>query len=621
MIHAGGQLEIGAAKERSLLAQLVLRANQTVSHDRLIDVASGREPAGHGAHDTEHLVCHLRAAFDSAAPGWGQVLVDALVGYALAIDNDQVDAARFERMVDEGRWALAAGDATAAASTLTRALQLWRGDALADFALESWARPEAIRLEELRISATEDWVEAKLASGQSHELVGELRQLVSEHPLRERLWGQLMVALYRCGRQGEALRSFADLRRILSEELGLEPSPGLRQLEHGRPQPAELSRRSLGSRAGLKPTAVAPRVPLAGPLSRTNDLPLHGRKAEHDVLARCWEQARAGQRQFVLVSGEPGIGKSRLVTGFAAAAHAEGATALYGRCEEELGVPTSRSSRSCDIMCSPARSESSASSWTPMERGAGSSRHWPVRPIFQRRAGRPDTERFRLFEAVVSALAVAAGARTVVLVLDDLHWASAPTLLLLKHLLRATPSMALLVIGTTERTSWTRTIHFGSCAPTCRHEPGVERLRLEGLSAEEVVTLVADAARHPRRQWDEHGRGHRQETGGNPFYVIEMVRHLVEIGAVRPSEVGWTYARGASGSRPAESVREVIERRVGRMPENSRRALTMAAVIGPEFSIELLAQVLRMREDETLAAVETATSSGLVSRRRDGSAG
>ena len=555
VIHAGGPLEIGAAKERSLLAQLVLRANQTVSRDRLIDVAWGENPPATARTTLNTYVCHLRAAFDSAAPGWGQVLVTRSSGYALAIDNDQVDAARFERMVDEGRWALAAGDATAAASTLTRALQLWRGDALADFAFESWARPEAIRLEELRISATEDWVEAKLASGQSHELVGELRQLVSEHPLRERLWGQLMVALYRCGRQGEALRSFADLRRIPLGGAGPRAKPWSSATGAGRPQPAELSRRSLGSRARPKPTAVAPRVPLAGPLSRTNDLPLHGRKAEHDVLARCWEQARAGQRQFVLVSGEPGIGKSRLVTGFAAAAHAEGATALYGRCEEELGVPYQpfiEVLRHYVLTC-PERElcEFVDTHGSEVARVVPAlARRVPNLPA--PRPADPDTERFRLFEAVVSALAVAAGARPVVLVLDDLHWASAPTLLLLKHLLRATPPMALLVIGTYRENELDADHPLWKLRADLWREPGVERLRLEGLSAEEVVTLVADAAGGTLAASGMNmAEAIGQETGGNPFYVIEMVRHLVEIGAVRPSEVGWTYAREAAGFRPA----------------------------------------------------------------------
>ena len=152
-------------------------------------------------------------------------------GYALDVGADDVDAARFERLAAEGREALERGDYRGAAETLREALGLWRGPPLADFAYESFAQNEIARLEEQRLVALEDRVEADLALGRHAALVSELETLVAEHPTRERLRGQLMLALYRAGRQSEALESYRDARRTLDEQLGLEPGPELQQLE------------------------------------------------------------------------------------------------------------------------------------------------------------------------------------------------------------------------------------------------------------------------------------------------------------------------------------------------------------------------------------------------------
>jgi YVTN family beta-propeller protein len=229
----GRQLSLGGAKQRAVLAVLLLRRNEVVSTDRLIDELWGDRPPATAAKTVQVYVSQLRKALrdrtgrDEAA----SVLVTKAPGYVLVVKPGELDADRFAQLVDEGTQALAAGTPRIAARVLLEGLALWRGPALADFALDSFAQTEAARLEEARISALEERIEADLALGRHVQLVGELESLVAAHPLRERLCGQLMLALYRSGRQAEALNAYRDARRTLVEQLGLEPGPALQQLE------------------------------------------------------------------------------------------------------------------------------------------------------------------------------------------------------------------------------------------------------------------------------------------------------------------------------------------------------------------------------------------------------
>jgi DNA-binding SARP family transcriptional activator len=228
----GTHLPLGGAKQRAVLALLLLHANEVVSVDRLIDELWGESPPGSAANIVQGYVSHLRKALE---PGRGrgehELLVSRPPGYALLLTPSQLDAKRFELLAGEGRRLLDEGDAGAAAERLRDALALWRGPPLADLAYEPFVRPDADRLEELRLAALEDRIDADLALGREGALVGELRELVAGHPLRERLRGQLMAALYRSGRQAEALDVYRDGRRVLSDELGIEPGPALRELE------------------------------------------------------------------------------------------------------------------------------------------------------------------------------------------------------------------------------------------------------------------------------------------------------------------------------------------------------------------------------------------------------
>jgi DNA-binding SARP family transcriptional activator len=215
-----GPVPLGGPKQRALLALLLLHANETLSSERIIDELWGEQPPRTAASSLQNFVAQLRRLLGP------DVLVTRSPGYVLRVERDDVDAARFESMVGEARRAAPAERA----EKLHDALDLWRGEPLTDVAFEPFAQNEVRRLEDLRLAATEDLVDAELELGRHADVVGELETLVQQHPLRERLRGHLMVALYRSGRQADALRAYHEARRALVDELGIEPSPALQQL-------------------------------------------------------------------------------------------------------------------------------------------------------------------------------------------------------------------------------------------------------------------------------------------------------------------------------------------------------------------------------------------------------
>ena len=233
----GGEVALGAPKQRALLAALVLHANELVSVDRLIDDLWGERPPASAAKVVQVYVSQLRKALGSAGR---EAIVTRPCGYLVRLDPEQLDAYRFERLLADGRKELSTGHAAEAAAKLEEALGLWRGRALADFAYEPFAQAAIARLEELRLVATEERIDAGLSLGRHADLVGELEGLAGDHPLRERFRAQLMLALYRSGRQAEALEAYQVARRALVDELGIDPGRSLQELEKAilRQEPA-----------------------------------------------------------------------------------------------------------------------------------------------------------------------------------------------------------------------------------------------------------------------------------------------------------------------------------------------------------------------------------------------
>jgi predicted ATPase/DNA-binding SARP family transcriptional activator len=330
----GITLDLGGLRERTLLARLLLSANQAVSADRLADDLWSGSPPTHSTATLRVYISRLRRVL---GPQSG-VLLTQPTGYQLNVADDQLDAARFERLVAAAEADMAAGRAEAAATILREALDLWRGPALSDVADMSFAQADVGRLEEARLTALENRVEADLACGRHASLVAELEALAAGHPLRERLTGQRILALYRCGRQAEALNAYTELRDRLTDELGIDPSPDLRRLhgrilrqdpgldwhpardagddarlaaaagEAGRRQPAGNGRAEDGE-AGRAEDGEAGRQPEVAPLPGlpTETTSFVGREAELDTTEELLRLSR-----LVTLTGPGGCGKSRL---------------------------------------------------------------------------------------------------------------------------------------------------------------------------------------------------------------------------------------------------------------------------------------------------------------------
>jgi predicted ATPase/DNA-binding SARP family transcriptional activator len=288
VLREGEALEIGPRRHRALLALLLLSANRVVSADRLIeDLWAGRPPSG-AAKTLRSYLSRLRTVLGD------EVVRSQAPGYLLEMEQDQLDAHRFERLLAAGRSARARGDAVDAAAFLREGLALWHGGALADLAEEPFAGPEAARLEELRLQALEERIESELECGRHQELVADLETLLAAEPLRERLWGQLMTALYRGGRQADALAAYQRARSLLAERLGLEPGEELRLLEQ------KILRHELEA-------ATAP-----APMHRLSSLPIQltsfvGRERELKELTRLLSET-----PLVTLTGIGGCGKTRL---------------------------------------------------------------------------------------------------------------------------------------------------------------------------------------------------------------------------------------------------------------------------------------------------------------------
>lgn len=304
----GRRIELARAKERALLAVLLLNANRVVSSDRLIDALWEEHAPSTVQKALRVHISRLRKLLGS------ERLETRSPGYVLRVDDGELDLHSFEALVGRARSAPPAE----ACVLLGDALALWRGPPLADFTFDGFARVEIARLDEMRLAALEDRFEAELARGGHRQLVGQLEALVVEHPLRERLREQLMLALYRSGRQADALERYQTGRRVLVHELGIEPGRALRDLHEAiLRQDRMLEIATVRARRGA----------------------FVGREAELEQLAAGLDDAFAGRGRLCLLVGEPGIGKSRLAEEVVARARARDARVLVGRCWEAGGAP------------------------------------------------------------------------------------------------------------------------------------------------------------------------------------------------------------------------------------------------------------------------------------------
>ena len=310
-------LPLGGRKSRALLARLALDANRTVAVQRLVDDLWGDAVPDSAAKMVQIYVSQLRKVLPDG------VLHTRAPGYLIELEPEAVDATRFAQLRAEGRAALGAGDPGTASARLREALALWRGPALAEFS-EPFAGAEAAHLEELRLVCLEERIEADAARGLHADVAGELEALVARHPLRESLHRQLTLALYRTGRQAEALAAYERYRRQLDEELGIEPSATLK----------ELQQQILNQDPRLELDAARP----APARARARREPLFGRAGELARLEAALDAAASGAGSTLLVAGRAGIGKTRLTAELADRAGARGMTVLSGRCIQLVGT-------------------------------------------------------------------------------------------------------------------------------------------------------------------------------------------------------------------------------------------------------------------------------------------
>jgi predicted ATPase/DNA-binding SARP family transcriptional activator len=305
VVAEGRQLPLKAAKQKTILALLLLHRDEVVSVDRMQEALWQERPPATATTALQGYVSQLRRLLEEGEEGSASLLATRSPGYALAAAPEQLDLARFEQLAESGRDALATGEPARAARLLAEALALWRGPPLADFSYEAWAQSAIGRLEELRLSAVEDRIEADLACGRHGRLVGELEALVQSHPLRERLRAQLMLALYRGGRQAEALQAYQQARTALVSDLGIDPSPELQQ----------LYKAILNQEQAL--AAAAPGSPSNLPTPPT---PLVGRHEELTDLRGLLERSDV---RLLTLTGAGGSGKTRLALELAGGAASE----------------------------------------------------------------------------------------------------------------------------------------------------------------------------------------------------------------------------------------------------------------------------------------------------------
>ena len=366
-------------------------------------------------------------------------------------------------------------------------------------------------------------------------------------------------------------------------------------------------------RVGWEPATVSS-IPMPALLTDIGRI-FVGRDADLERLAQLWKESTAGERRVALLGGEPGVGKTRLAAELARRLHEEGGAVLAGRCDEDMGVPYQPfvealrhfvdHTPAADLKERLGRYGGELGRLVPelLER---------IPDLPSPLQSDPETERYRLFDAVASWLGTVSMEEPVLLVLDDLQWAAKPTFLLLRHVVQSAEIQRLLVLGTYRDTELTHDHSLVELIADLRRQRRIERLPLSGLDDMAVTALVEQAA---GRALDDEGlalaRAIYQETDGNPFFVREVLRHLVETGEVERQAGVWAARLPVDELGIPEGVRDVVGRRLARLAEDTNQVLRVAAVAGTEFELPVL-QASGLDEEKLLAALEEAAAARLV---------
>jgi len=580
----GVPVGVGGPRQRCVLARLIAARGQVVSADRLIEDLYAGEAPPKALAAVQSYVSHLRRALEPGRAAWDRagVLAARPPGYALRLGPGMVDAWVFEDQVHQ---AAELADPAAAHARLSSALACWRGEAFQEFAGLPWADLEASRLDELRLTAIEVRADAALRLGRAAQLVADLDQLTAQHPLREEAWRLLALALYQSGRQGDALAALRRARARLAEELGVDPGPALRQLEEDilaqapqlsapAPTPPRARPQAVPAPAPTSPgPAPAPGEPAPPPAE-----PYLGRDAE---LAQALDAA-AGRTRIVLVTGDAGAGKTALADRVSQRLAAGGWTVTTGRCPEHEGAPAG---------------------WAWAEALRRLTRAAP--PAEQALAAlltdtpKPESDaaaaRFRLHRAVAGYLEVVSRAAPLLVVLDDLHRADSETLAILASVTADLTGARILMLAAYRPPEAGERLE-ACLASLAAREP--VRIGLTGLGLAAAMDLVRATCTSP--VGDQTASAIAERTGGNPFFIRETARLLDSEGAL------------AAATEVPAGVRDVLQRRIARLPATAQTILAQAAVIGTETDTGVLGEVAGANENVLLDAIEAGLLTGLV---------
>lgn len=621
-VVAGRMVDLGAPKQRALLALLVSRVGQPVTVDVMLEALWAGHPPPSARTSLHAYVANLRRVLepDRARRTRARVLCTAGQGYLLDSRVVQVDVHRFCERATAGWHAWGRGDRRQALAEFEAGLALWRGQAYAEVATAAHVVPEVGRLEELRLSLIEGRCAALLAAGAHEVAVAELEAFMQAYPLREYGCELLSLALYRAGRQADALAVLRTNQKRLAEELGIDPRPALQHLESeilnqapaldldpspipavplpGRPAPVpQASPGTLGGDRSGSDTPT-PRRPVGGagafvggsdtaaaarrPVGDTEVFV--GRAAALRQLGDALSAAADGRGRVVTVSGEPGIGKTSLLRDFARQA---GVPVLWGASPEHVAAPPlwpwQQVLHAVGVRC-PQRvvpgpvAELLDGDTRKLEDGGGTV---------------PAT--LRRFDAIAEYLTGAARGTPLVIVLDHLHRADLCSLRLLAHLAEAVPASRLLVVVSYQSGESVLTEMSAALA-----RAGISRIVLGGLDVQDIQAMAGLMLHREVGRCTAEALWDRTE--GNPFFLRELITLLT-------SEQRVDQPHTAPVPVP---VREVLLRRVAQLPQTAAELLAVASVAGRHFDIDVVAEAASVEIETALKALDAAVAAGLV---------
>jgi DNA-binding SARP family transcriptional activator len=597
-------LALGGRRQRAVLARLALARGEVVSTERMVDDLWLGEPPPSATNTLQSYVSNLRRVLGADVEGRSSIerVGD---GYRLAVEPGTLLTETFERLLDHSR--RPGAPVAERLAELDAALALWHGPAIADFVDEPWAQGDATRLDDLRLAAIEDRFEALLQLGRHAAIVGDLDVASAQHPLRERLTSQLVVALYRCGRHAEALRAYERTRSYLGDELGLDPSPELAELARrvlahdpallGESLTGASSTPTHGATHGAGTVADAMSDPFALQLppavsERRARSPFVGRSEQLAVLESAWATVHDGDRRLVALAGEPGMGKTRLAQRFARWVYEQGGRVMWGRCTAENLIayqPAVEAMRT-------ALRDLSADAVDQLIAGR-SSLGWLAPDGTPDAAGTPTrAERYGLHEALVDCFATLSAAAPVLLVVDDVQWADPSAIGLIEHLLRADRTGRLLVVATVRRPAGRATPELDRALTDLRRDGRLDLVPVEGLDTQQVSELLSTQGVDVG---DEAAESVHERTGGNPFFVESL------------AAAGGDLRRADARSLP-DSVRDLLDQQLAALDPAAARVMGAAAVIGQRVELDVLGEVAGLDPVALLDVVDPAVAAGLL---------